>query len=231
MTDVTTEIHPDAVLEAMLATNPHPVKRRNLTLIQQVCQERHALGTTNFSLKEVGEAVNARGGLKTKALWNTQSADYRKLIEAWQAYCGASTKKRAMTKTEAKDTLTRSIADPATRIIVEQAIRERNALRAEVNILKAQTSITIDRRQTPDSKMTAIAHGGRSVHEGRPSSGLNTLEREALEHAISAELWESEGWTEEKHGRVVKTVKSSGRSRTIFKPGFVSAVRKILATP
>lgn len=228
MSELTTVIHPDAVLDAMLTANVHPTKRRNLTLIQKVCQERHQLGSNDFSLKAVGEAVNARGGLKPKALWNAQSADYRKLIEAWQAYASPILGQQKTEKRVTPDALTRSIADPAARIIVEQVVRERNALRAEVNILKAQTSITIDRRSAVANRDTTTADG--ATFQRQAALQLNVLEREALAHAISSELWESEGWAEEKHGRVVTAAKGSARPRTIFKPGFVSAVRRILTS-
>ena len=79
-------VHPDAVRDAILATASHPTKRRNLELIHTVCRERNELGNKDYSLKAVGEVVEARGGLKVKALWNPQSADYRKLIDAWQEH-------------------------------------------------------------------------------------------------------------------------------------------------
>jgi hypothetical protein len=41
------------------------------------------------------------------------------------------------------------------------------------------------------------------------------------------ELWSAEGWKEEKNGRVVKEL-GEGRTRTVLKPGFASAVRKVL---
>ncbi|MFM0496616.1 gamma-mobile-trio protein GmtX [Paraburkholderia caledonica] len=224
----TTEIHPDSVAEAILATSSHPTKRRNLDLIHQVCGERHGLGSKDFSLKSIGEAVEARGGIKVKALWNPQSADYRKLIEAWQAFAGGSPRLRELEKVNAADALTRTISDPATRIIVEKLIRERNALRAEVNILKSQTTLTIDRRPSVATKSPLTTTDSGTTVEIPPGPTLNKLEREALEHAVSKELWDDEGWKEEKHGRVVRAAGPNGLSRTIFKPGFLTAIRRIL---
>jgi hypothetical protein len=226
----TTDIHPDAVLEALLTAASHPTKRRNLDLIHQVCKERHGVATSDFSLKAIGEAVEARGGLKVKALWNPQSADYRKLIEAWHAYSGGSPKLREVRKPAPEDVLTRTIADPATRIIVEKLIRERNSLRAEVNILKSQTTLTIDRRPLTATKSLQVDAEGGMTLEIQAGPSLNQLEREALEHAVSKQLWDDEGWVEERHGRVVRMPVANGPSRTIFKPGFVTAIRKILGT-
>ena len=222
----TTNIHPDVVKEALLSTASHPTKRKNLDLIHEVCREREVQGNKDFSLKAIAETVEARGGFKVKSLWNQQSADYRKLIEAWQAFAGAP-KLRAIAKAGFTDALTRSITDPATRIIVEKLVRERNSLRTEVNILKSQTKIVIDRRPTTRPKALPVTSDGSMTLEVSNGPSFNTLELEALEHSISAALWHAEGWREEKNGRVVKEL-GEGRSRTIFKPGFVSAVRKML---
>jgi hypothetical protein len=226
----TTDIHPDSVYDAILATSSHPTKRRNLDLIHQVCMERHGMGSKEFSLKAVGETVEARGGLKVKALWNPQSADYRKLIEAWQAFAGGPPRLRELAKASPSEALTRTIADPAARIIVEQLIRERNALRAEVNILKSRTTLTIDRRPLAATKSSNVTTDGGVTVEIQPGPTLNALEREALEHAMSKGLWDDEGWSEEKHGRVVRSGGPNGLSRTIFKPGFLTAIRRILAS-
>ncbi|MFM0648512.1 gamma-mobile-trio protein GmtX [Paraburkholderia bryophila] len=224
----TTETHPNTILEAMLALGAHPTKRRNLNLIHLVCEERHKLGSRDFTLRSIGEFVEARGGLKVKALWNETSEDYRKLIEAWEAFAGDPPTSRRVEKPNPADALLRTIADPATRIIVEKLVRDNKALRAEVNILKSQTTLTIDRRhiaarktaqETTESGVTVEIHTGPSLSE---------LEREALEHAVSKTFWDDEGWVEEKHGRIVRSAGPNGLSRTIFKPGFVTAIRRIL---
>lgn len=219
-------IHPEAVRDALLAGASHPAKRRNLTLIYAVCEERANMGVKDFALKAIGEAVEARGGPKVKSLWNSQSVDYRKLIEAWQAYAGAP-KFRELSKPGKPDSVTRHIADPATRIVVEKLISERKSLQSEVNILKAQTKFVIDRRPVIAPKPTAHTADGALTLEISEGIRLNPLERESLEHSISPEFWRAEGWKEEKNGRVVKDL-GEGRVRTIFKPGFVTAVRKFL---
>lgn len=221
----TTSVHPDLIRDAILATAAHPTKRRNVELIHEVCRERETLGSQDFSLKVIGEAVEARGGPKVKALWNSQSADYRKLIEGWQAYAGGP-KLRELAKASTVDVVTQNIPDPATRIVVEKLIKERNALRAEVNILKAQTKFVIDKRPQVAAPSATIANGTMTLEV---SSGpkLNALEREAIEHAISPEFWRIEGWVSEKNGRVVKDL-GQGRTRTVLKPGFVNAMQKIL---
>jgi len=219
----TTSVHPGVVYDGILANASHPAKRRNLTLIHTVCKEREKLGSKDFSLKAVGEAVEALGGPKVKVLWNLQSADYRKLIEAWHAYSG-SPKLPESAKAGKEEVVTRNISDPATRIVVEQLIREKNSLRAEVNILKANAKVVIDKR--PNAGRVGTADGAMTL-EISAGPKFNALEQEALEHAISPEFWRTEGWKEEKNGRVVKEL-GEGRTRSIFKPGFVSAIRKCI---
>jgi hypothetical protein len=219
-------IHPDAVRHAMLSGSLHPAKRRNLNLIHTVCEERANLGGKDFELKAIGEAVEARGGPKVKSLWNRQSVDYRKLIEAWQAYAGAP-KLRELSKPGKSDSVTRHIPDPATRIVVEKLIAERRSLQSEVNILKAQTKFVIDRRPVIAPMPSPHTAEGALTLEISEGVRLNPLEREAIEHSISPEFWRAEGWKEEKNGRVVKDL-GEGRVRTIFKPGYVTAVQKFL---
>jgi hypothetical protein len=224
----TTHTHPNNVLEAMLTLGVHPTKRRNLNLIHQVCEERHKLGSRDFSLRSIGEFVEARGGLKVKALWNQTSEDYRKLIEAWEAFVGDPPASRRVEKPNPADPLTRTIADPATRIMVEKLVRDNKALRAEVNVLKSQTTLTIDRRPRVATKTVQETTENGITVEVHTGPSLSALERDALEHAVSRAFWDDEGWVEEKHGRVVRAAGPHGISRTIFKPGFVTAIRRIL---
>lgn len=226
-----TNVHPDEVLEAILTVSVHPAKKRNLGLIHQICSDRTKVGNKDFSLKSIGEVIELKGGLKAKSLWNAQSADYRKLIEAWQAYVGPMEPDLRETKRASDDLrLSQNIPDPATRIIVEKLVKERNSLRAELNILKAQSALVIDRRVSGYALGSRFdKEAGITVQVLKPAE-LNQLETEALAHAISRELWDQEGWVEQNHGRVVMPIDGTTRSRTIFKPGFVSAVKKLLAT-
>jgi hypothetical protein len=224
----TTDLHPDVVRDAIRCAARHEAKRRNVDLIHEVCAHISRVGGKDFSLKTIGDEVESRGGPKAKTLWNPQSADYRKLIEAWQAFCGGSML-RETAKSGAADSLLVQIPDPATRIIVGQALKERNELRAQLNLLKGNTRLTIDRRPSDNVHRTEQSHDGSVTVEILTNLKLNPLEREALEHALSAEFWNSEGWLEEKNGRLVKQL-GQGRTRTVFKPGFTSAIRKLLSS-
>lgn len=219
-------LHPDTLRDAMLSGRVHPAKRRNIELIHQVCAERFSLKSRDFSLASIGEFVQTRGGLSVKTLWNDSSADYRKLIQAWEAFAGGP-KPKEVSKEAPEDALARSVADPAARIVLGKLLRERDSLRNEVNILKAQTKLVIDKRPVVVEKTIPLTSDGSMTLEVKTGPTLNALEREALEHAISPSTWQAEGWKEEKNGRVTKDL-GEGRSRTVFKPGYVTAVRKLL---
>ena len=73
---------------------------------------------------------------------------------------------------------------------------------------------------------------GRTIHlildKIKQVSLLNEIEKEALEHAISSELFSQEGWREERLGRVDTISDSNKGSRTIYKAGYMIAIRRIL---
>ncbi len=221
----TTNMHPDEVHEALLSTAKHATKRRNLEIVHEVCFEQKKKGSTDFALSTIAGIVEARGGPRMKTMWNESCADYRKLIEAWQAYAGPPPF-RELSKADTKQGLLTNIEDPVIRVVVENIIAQRDALRAEVNILKANAELVIDKRPLGAATTLAMSENSSTTVEIVHTPQLNLLEREALAHSISTEFWNAEGWKEEKNGRVVKEL--GDRNRTILKPGFVTAVRKVL---
>lgn len=56
-----------------------------------------------------------------------------------------------------------------------------------------------------------------------PKSQLTDSERQALRKAVSDEFLESKGWREAEHGEIV-----TDKGRTVFDPGFATAIRKVL---
>lgn len=220
-------LHPDKVYEALVGSTSHPAKLGNLKLIRNICEERQRLGVTDFSLNSVGQAIEARGGLKSKALWNPTSKDYRELIQAWDAYAGQPKRAEKAETSGRYDDLLRNITDPASRIVIEKIIRERDTYKSERDIAKNHANLIIDKRPLASTSGAKEAVGGMTL-EVKVGPGLNEIELEALHHAVSAELLRAEGWKEEKLGRIVKDL-GDGRSRTVFKAGFLTALRKVIA--
>ncbi|MCY1213740.1 hypothetical protein D9M68_365950 [compost metagenome] len=213
-----TDIHPDAVLESLLAKGGRSNRRAGLAKMQELCRRQHETGSRDFSLPAIGRLAEAEGIMKGRALYNAQSADYRALIEAWAAYAGPPAPKPP--KTLASYEYLMRIEDPAIRSIMQAIIAERDKLKAQLNVLKANTQVTVDRRPLG----ATIAPGGQPVAVLALSAQLTPSEREALQKAVSADYLEKQGLREGSHGEIV-----NARGRTVFEVGFARAIRKVLA--
>lgn len=212
-------IHPDAVLEALLAKGGRSHRRANLAKMHEICRKQHEAGSRDFSLAAIGRLAEAEGIMKGRALYNAQSADYRALIEAWAAYAGPPLPKPQ--KTLASHEYLMRIEDPAVRSIMQAIIAERDTLRASINILKSKALITLDRR--PLGATISSAPGSQPTVVLEMAAQLTPSEREALQKAVSADYLEERGLREGSHGEIVNE-----RGRTIFEVGFTRAIRKVL---
>jgi len=215
----TTDIRPDAVLESLLAKGGRSNRRANLAAMHELCRRRHEAGSRDFSLSAIGRVAEANGILKGRALYNAQSADYRTLIETWAAYAGPPAPKP--TKTLASHEYLMRIADPAIRSIMQAIIAERDRLKAQLNVLKANTQVTVDRRPLGASVMASS--DSRPVAVLAMAAQLTPSEREALQKSVSVDYLEARGLREGSHGEIVNE-----RGRTVFEVGFARAIRKLL---
>jgi hypothetical protein len=113
------------------------------------------------------------------------------------------------------------IEDPAIRSIMQAIIAERDKLKAQLNVLKANTQLTVDRR--PLGAAISADPGTQPVAVYALASQLTPSEREALEKAVSADYLEERGMKEGSHGEIINE-----RGRTVFEVGFARAIRKVL---
>ncbi|MFL9908776.1 gamma-mobile-trio protein GmtX [Paraburkholderia sp. RL17-337-BIB-A] len=215
-----TDIHPDAVLDSLLAKGGRSNRRTNLAKMHELCRRQHEAGSRDFSLPAVGRLAEAEGIMKGRALYNAQSADYKALIEAWAAYAGPPAPKPP--KTLASHEYLMRIEDPAIRSIMQSIIAERDKLKAQLNVLKANAQVTVDRR--PLGSTVAAAPGSQPVTVLAMAAQFTPSEREALQKAVSADYLEARGLREGSHGEIV-----NARGRTVFEVGFARAIRKVLA--
>ena len=216
-----TDIHPDAVLTAMLAAGGHSTKLKNLKLVHEACRRQNERNSRDFSFKTIGKFTEEQGGISWRSIYNTP--DYKKLIEAWQAYAGpAEPHPRAHKKPPVAQSFLARIEDPAVRSIMEGVIIERDKLRGENNLLRSMPRGIIDKRPlgatiayTEDAQSVAVLHVG---------SRLTESERTALRKAIGAEVLADNGWVEGSHGEILNE-----RGRTVFDVGYATAIRKVLS--
>jgi hypothetical protein len=214
-----TDIYPDAVLESLLAKGGRSNRRANLMKMHQLCRRQHDAGSRDFSLPAIGRLAEAEGIMKGRALYNAQSADYKALIEAWAAYAGPPAPKPP--KTLASHEYLTRIEDPAIRSIMQAIIAERDRLKAQLNVLKANAQVTVDRR--PLGATVAAVSGSQSVAVLATAAQFTPSEREALQKSVSADYLEERGLREGSHGEIVNE-----RGRTVFEVGFARAIRKVL---
>ena len=214
-----TDIHPDAVLASLLGKAERSNRRNNLTRMHELCRKQHEAGSHDFSLSAIGRLAEAEGIMKGRALYNAQSADYKALIVAWGAYAGPPTPKAP--KTLASHDYLMRIADPAIRSIMQAIIAERDKLKAQINVLKANTQLMVDRR--PLGATVSAAPGAQPVAVLALSAQLTPSEREALQKAVSADYLDERGLKEGSHGEIINE-----RGRTVFEVGFARAIRKVL---
>lgn len=216
-----TDIHPDAVLASLLDKGGRSNRRANLAKMHELCRRQNATGSRDFSLPAIGRLAETEGILKGRALYNAQSADYRVLIEAWSAYAGPAEPRPP--KTLASHDYLMRIEDPAIRSIMQSIISERDRLKAQLNVLKAHTQVTVDRR--PLGATVSAATGASPVAVLALSAQLTPSEREALQKAVSVDYLEERGLEEGSHGEIFNE-----RGRMIFDVGFGKAIRKVLGT-
>ena len=214
----TTDIHPDAVLESLLAKAERSNRRANLTKMHELCRKQHEAGSRDFSVPTIGRLAEVEGIMKGRALYNAPSADYRALIEAWAAYAGPPAPKPI--KTLASHDYLMRIEDPAIRAIMQAIVAERDKLKAQLNTLKAHTHVIVDRRPLGGTVSSAA---GVPVAVVELVAQLTPTEREALQKAVSAGYLDERGLKEGSHGEIVNE-----RGRTMFEVGFARAIRKVL---
>lgn len=220
MTQVTT-VHPDAVLESLLAKGGRSQRQRNLKAVHEICRRQHQAGARGFSTAGIGKLCEAEGVVKGRVLYNAQSADYRTLIEAWAVYAGPVVPKAP--KVLASHEYLLRIEDPAIRSLMQSIIVERDKLKAQINTLKANTKVVVDRR--PLGAQVVAAPGATPLTVLTVESQLTDSERQALRRAVSPEFLHGRGWRELEHGEIVNE-----NGRTVFDPGYATAIRKVLET-
>ena len=215
----TTDIHPEAILEVLLAKGKRSNRQANLKKMNALCQRQYEAGSRDFSLSTIGRLVESEGIMKGRTLYNVQSSDYKYLIEAWASYAGPPMPKPP--KVLASHEYLLRIEDPAIRSIMQAIIAERDKLKAQVNTLKAHTQLTIDRR--PQVNPVSSSSSTQPLTILAMVEQLTPSEREALHKAVSQDYLGERGLTEGSHGEILNE-----RGRTIFEVGFTRAIRKVL---
>ncbi|MBP2666365.1 MAG: hypothetical protein H6Q76_1345 [Firmicutes bacterium] len=218
------DVHPDAVLETLLAKNPRSDKAEKLRRLHVICARHNSQvqALRDFTLASIGRLCKSHGLFKTeRTLYNAGSEDYCLLINAWAAFSGPTSVK--VTGREPKlppeHQYLLKIDDHALRGIMQSVIAQRDKYKQQLNILKTQTRIEIDQRPRGavigDDNATKLFKGLKEK--------LTNSERDALCHAISQDFLEDRGWQIGSDGEIY-----SDNGTLLFYPGFATGIKKVL---
>jgi len=211
-------MHPDE-LYIKLHENASTRRKRTLELIHAACKEQAEQGRKDFSIVTIVSLLADKNGPSEQTLRNKTGNDYRALIKHWAEYADGSSKKVKKQKSSTfNEELLANVNDPTTRAMVGIILAENKKLKAEVSLLKQQTTLTIDMRK---SKHEILGVRENTVLVS-PSHDLTEMEIKALREAISDDFIQHRGWTVDDYGRVKE------KGVVVYKPGYVNAIRKIL---
>lgn len=198
---------------------------RSLKALNNVLEEQYKTGVHRFSIAEVARLSATQGGPSAQTIRNKTGLVYRQLIGAWAAQAGVSTKNPISADAKSNRVpkyyqLLQLIPDQAVRALFGQIIAERNRFRNELNILKSQSNLIVDKRPTHKLAQSS-AHCAVQIV---PAPNLNDMEIQALKAAVSDDFFEVRSWVVSQAGQVKDDCK-----REIYKHGYVNAIKKILS--
>lgn len=208
-------VNPSIILEELCSTATTRTEVALRTL-HQVLEKQSQIIPLDFSIATVGRLSGEQGGPSTQTIRNRTGKHFQQLIEAWAAYAGTTTKKplsvrqKQLLNSNDQHVLD-SIDDPVIRAVVGSLIAERNKYRDQLNVLKANADIVIDRTKSNASNPSAIG------------LDLTPMEIEALRSAISDEFMNAQQWSIMPTGQV----KDEDGSE-IYKRGYVNAINKFI---
>lgn len=215
-------MHPDAMYEELKKV-ANSRKAESLKIVHDVCREQFERGSKDFSIATIGRISEEKGGPKAQTIRNKTGDDFKGLISAWASHTGGARKREPKPSENPMHAIMEKIADPGVRAIMGMVLAENRKLKGEVNLLKRTTEITIDKRAQPSVAAPQVSHAPVQVLP--PSFGLTGQEKEALQHAISSKQMEDEGWRADDSGRILNAT-----GRPLFKAGFVTAIKKAIAS-
>ncbi|MAY57953.1 MULTISPECIES: gamma-mobile-trio protein GmtX [Pseudoalteromonas] len=206
--------HLDEKLEALKEGRTKKT-RDTLNKLNLILSKYFEQGGVDFSITNIGMLSNENEGPSYETLRATKNVHYRKLIGYWSELRSEQNQpvehkgKLLLSDNE----LLNKIPDIATRAYFARILTERKKFKNELNILKNQSEIVIDKRnqfnQTADSM---------------PNLQLTQNELSALTYAVSVECMELNGWLKTEVGQV----KGSEYQNEVFPRGFIQALNKVI---
>lgn len=207
-------VNPSLILEELCSSATTRTEAA-LRALNEVLEKQSQAIPLDFSIATIGRLSGEQGGPSTQTIRNRTGKHFQQLIEAWAAYAGTTTKKplsvrqKQLLNSNDQHVLD-SIDDPVVRAVVGSLIAERNKYRDQLNVLKANADIVIDRTKSNVSNPCASG------------LGLTPMEIEALRTAISDEFMERQRWIVLPTGQV-----KDEYGVEVYKRGYVNAITKL----
>ncbi|MGR5268048.1 gamma-mobile-trio protein GmtX [Vibrio astriarenae] len=215
---MTSVVDPNIVLEELCAEATMRTQSA-LKILNEVLQEQSQSEPLDFSIATVGRRSKQLGGPSTQTIRNRTGKHFQQLIEAWAAYSGTTRKKplsvRQKQLLNSNDQhILDSISDPVLRAVVGSLIAERNKYRDQLNVMKANSDIVVDRTNGNTRNNIAID----SMQK------LTPLEREAIQAAISDDFIQKMGWMIMPTGQV-----KDSDGNEVYLRGYANVLNRLLA--
>lgn len=218
------EIDIDVILED-LKEGKTAKTQQSLDKLNETLREYYERGERDFSITTIGRVSAEDGGVGYESIRATANKHYRELIAAWAAKAKTTTKKPLSSQSRSRrvpqdNQLLERIHDPALRVLFGQIIAERNRYRTQLNILKNQAEVVIDKR--PVRQCDASAEP--SVELLPSLKGIvSDNEIKALRFAASDECIGGRGWLVTQTGQVKDEL-----GEEVFPRGFMTGLRKLV---
>lgn len=209
-----------------LKKNKSKRTQESLDKLNSLLEKRFNDGEKDYSIATIGRISKMNGGVGDVSIRNKTGEHFRSLISQWAIKADTSLKKPPIRHSRKNQIsldmeLLKKLDDPAMRAVFGQIIAEKNKLKAENHILKQRTEVIVDMR--PNRIISAD-----QVQQIEVIPSLNSIlvnsEIEALRDAIDETNILNRGWMVSRLGSI-----KDENGRSLFKPGFVSAIQKILA--
>lgn len=218
------EIDIDVILDG-LKEGKTTKTQQSLDKLNETLRNHYERGIRDFSITSIGRVSAENGGVGYESIRATANKHYRDLIAAWAAKAKTTTKKPLSTQSRSRQVpqdnqLLERIPDPALRVLFGQIIAERNRYRTQLNILKSQAEVVIDKRPV----MQLDASTTPSVEFLPSLRGLiSDNELKALRFAASSECIERQKWLVTQAGQVKDEL-----GEEVFPRGFMTGLRKLV---
>jgi hypothetical protein len=210
-------IDPNIILEELCA-NTTSRTETSLRILNELLKEQSKKQKVDFSIATIGKLSKELGGPSSQTIRNRTGKHFQKLIETWAAYSGTTMKKplsvaHKQTLKNNDQQILDAIDDPVMRAVVGSLIAERNKYRTQLNVIKANSDIVIDRTVNLKVPKPISSCGCK----------LSPLEAKSINAAISDEFIKKRDWIVMPSGQVL-----DANGEEVYLRGYINVLRKLL---